>query len=74
MNKNCDLSHAVGRVERCSGPSCALWSDGQCTVASLRADLEGNPALAEVLLELRAELTRHDPQRSFRLFHPPGLA
>ena len=51
-----------------------MWVGDGCSLAGIRADLGGNRQLAELLLELRAELTRHDPASTFRLFHPPGLA
>ena len=51
-----------------------MWAGDRCTLAGLRPDFDRNEQLAELLLELRAELTRQDPRSTFRLFHPPGLA
>ena len=74
MEKRCDLSHAVGHAETCPQAGCAFWSGDRCAIAGLSVELECNRALAEHLLELRSELTRHSPISTFRLFHPPGLA
>jgi hypothetical protein len=70
----CELSHAAGRVEKCPAERCPLWADDRCTIAGLRADLEGNAGLVEFLLELRSSLTPPEPRSVFRLFHPSGLA
>lgn len=70
----CELSHAAGRVEDCPGARCPFWADARCAIAGLRSDFERNPALVEVLLDLRADLAGQEPRSMFRLIHPPGLA
>ena len=70
----CQLTHAVGRSERCPGEDCPFWANGYCVVSPLWADFAGDRHLAELLLDARAKLARSSPRRTFRLFHPPGLA
>jgi hypothetical protein len=70
----CQLTYAVGRSERCTGEICPFWADTFCAVSPLWADVADNPHLAELMLDLRDDLARLDPHRTFRLFHPPGLA
>lgn len=52
----CRLQLAAGRYERCPGERCPFWSDGECVVAGLNADLECNTELAHLLLRLRARI------------------
>ena len=70
----CQLTYAVGRSERCPGETCPLWADDHCAVSPLWAELADDPHLAELMLDVRADLARLSPHRTFRLFHPPGLA
>lgn len=52
----CRLSTAAGVAERCPGGRCPFWSDGTCVIGGLSADLETEPDLRNVLLELRERL------------------
>jgi hypothetical protein len=70
----CQLQYAAGRVEDCPGEPCPFWADARCVVAGLRADLDSNPDLAHLLLDLRSDLLGQKPRNLFRLIHPPGLA
>ena len=69
----CELSHAAGREEQCPGGQCPFWGEDRCAIAGLRPDLQGNPGLVELLLDLRADLAGQEPRSIFRLIHPPGL-
>lgn len=63
----CQLQYAASRVEACPGPVCAFWLDGQCVVGGLRSDLDSNPELVSLLLDVRSQVAG---QRSlFRLLH-----
>ncbi len=58
----CRLQAAVGRVERCpQDTACPFWRDGECLIAGLDADLEGNPELAQMLLRLRSQMISAEP-------------
>jgi hypothetical protein len=70
----CQLTYAVGRSQRCPGETCPFWADDHCAVSPLWPDLAGDAHLAELMLEVRDDLARLSPHRTFRLFHPPGLA
>lgn len=48
---------AEGHAERCPGEACAFWERG-CVLASVEADLDARPEVAQLLLELRRELER----------------
>lgn len=58
LTVRCELAHAAGlEDEACPGPACAYWDEpGGCALASLRADLGGNPELTHMLLGLRERL------------------
>lgn len=43
---------AEGHAERCPGEGCAFWVDG-CVLERIEGDLQDNPDVAELLLELR---------------------
>jgi hypothetical protein len=43
---------AEDHAERCPGEACAFWVDG-CVLERIESDLQDNPAVAELLLELR---------------------
>lgn len=70
----CQLDAAAGRRLPCPGDECALWSDGECLIAPLRADLATNESLVTYLVGLRSGLARTRPNDPLREFHPPGLA
>lgn len=72
----CRLQMAAGRYERCPGERCPFWSDGECVVAGLNADLECNPDLAHLRLELRARIGggSSDVWRPFGMIAPPDGA
>jgi hypothetical protein len=75
MEQNlCQLDAAAGRHAQCPGDECALWRDGECTIAPLRADLATNACLVTYLVGLRSSLERTRPPDPLREFHPPGLA
>jgi hypothetical protein len=58
----CRLQVAVGRLERCpQDTACPFWRDGECLIAGLDADLEGNPELAQMLLRLRSQMISAEP-------------
>jgi hypothetical protein len=46
---------AEGHAERCPGTDCSFWEDG-CALARVEHELDGRPALAAVLLDLRRRL------------------
>ena len=56
----CDLYAAIGRVERCPGADCPLWSveggRSGCALADVKAEVTGSRRLASHLLELRRAL------------------
>jgi hypothetical protein len=56
----CTLQYAVGRVEPCPGARCPFWAiegeGGACVLAPVVREVDGRPALAQHLLELRREL------------------
>jgi hypothetical protein len=56
----CRLSAAAGMTEPCPGERCPFWSDGACVIGGLSADLETEPDLRDVLLQLRARLRALD--------------
>lgn len=43
---------AEGHAERCPGEACGFWRDG-CVLESAEDELEGRPAVAALLLQLR---------------------
>ena len=52
----CTLELVVeGHGERCPGTACSFW-DGGCVLARVEDQLDGRPALAAVLLDLRRRL------------------
>jgi hypothetical protein len=69
----CQLTYAVGRSERCRA-SCPFWAVDHCAVGPLWEDFAEDRHLAELLLDVRSDLARSNARRTFRLFHPPGLA
>lgn len=46
---------AEGHARRCPGETCAFWDRG-CALARVEAELDGRPALAALLLDLRHAL------------------
>jgi hypothetical protein len=46
---------AEGHANRCPGEDCAFWEQG-CLLARVQADVDGNPEVARLLLDLRREL------------------
>jgi hypothetical protein len=54
--RDCQIQHALGRVEPCPGEPCPFWLDEACVVAGLRADLGTTPGLPGLLLRIRDEL------------------
>lgn len=57
----CTLQYAVGRTEICPGERCPFWEEEvevRCVVAPIERQLIEQPALAQHLLELRADLDR----------------
>jgi hypothetical protein len=72
----CTLQYAVGRTEHCPGERCPFWEEEVeigCVVEPIRRQLIGQPALAQHLLEIRADLdrARHggEKEESRRLFY-----
>ena len=72
----CTLQYAVGRTERCPGERCPFWEEEVeigCVVAPIERQLIDQPALAQHLLELRADLDRarygSEEVESRRLFY-----
>jgi hypothetical protein len=70
----CTLELAVGRTQDCPGHRCPLWEAEQgtgCVVDPIRSQIINTPGLAQLLLELRATLTRaqriseHEASREF---------
>jgi hypothetical protein len=70
----CRLQAAVGRVERCPhDQACPFWRDEECLIAGLHADLESNPELAQMLLQLRTEMVSREPAwRPFAMVVSPA--
>ena len=70
----CRLQAAVSHVERCPrDAACPFWRDGECLIAGLDADLEGNPALAQMLLRLRSQMISPEPAwRPFGMVASPA--
>ena len=62
----CLLSRAVDGYERCPGAGCPFWRNGRCQMGDLRADIDTNPQLARLLLDLRAQMMGSDGWRLFR--------
>ena len=57
----CTLQYAVGRTESCPGERCPFWEEAVeigCVVSPIERQLLEQPALAQHLLELRADLDR----------------
>jgi hypothetical protein len=72
----CTLQYAVGRTEACPGARCPFWEEEVevgCVVRPIERQLIDQPALAQHLLELRADLdrARHggEQEESRRLFY-----
>ncbi len=62
----CNLQYAVGRTESCPGERCPFWEEGVgCVVGPIECHLIDQPALAQHLLALRANLD-HARQRGER--------
>jgi hypothetical protein len=67
----CTLQAVIGWAEPCSGRACAFWdakADG-CLFEDVGHELEGRPALARHLLDLRSALERGDETERARFFH-----
>ena len=69
----CQLEYAAGRRKVCPGDTCCFWVDDHCVITPLWSDLGSNPALVELLTDMRADLEQRDPHHALRVFHPPGL-
>jgi hypothetical protein len=71
----CTLQYAVGRTESCPGECCPFWEEVEvgCVVEPIKRQLIEQPALAQHLLELRADLdrARHggEQEQGRRLFY-----
>jgi hypothetical protein len=72
----CTLQYAVGRTERCPGERCPFWEEEVevgCVVEPIKRQLIEQPALAQHLLEIRADLdrARHggEQEQGRRLFY-----
>jgi hypothetical protein len=52
----CRLSAAAGNTEPCPGARCPFWSDEACAIGGLSADLDAEPDLRDLLLQLRERL------------------
>ena len=70
----CNLQYAVGRTESCPGERCPFWEEGVgCVVRPIECHLIDQPALAQHLLALRADLDRAcqrgEREESRRLFY-----
>lgn len=72
----CTLQYAVGRTEACPGARCPFWEEEVevgCVVRPIVRQLIEQPALAQHLLELRADLdcarTGGEDRASRRLFY-----
>ena len=70
----CNLQYAVGRTESCPGERCPFWEERVgCVVRPIECHLIDQPALAQHLLALRADLdrARHGGEREEgrRLFY-----
>jgi hypothetical protein len=63
---DCVLHQALDGYERCPGDACPFWSDERCRLGDLRADIETNPALARLFLDLRARMMGGEGWRVFR--------
>jgi len=46
---------ATGHAARCPGPECAFWDHG-CILSRIELELDSNPEVARLLLEVRGEL------------------
>lgn len=46
---------AEGHASRCRGDACAFWDRG-CVLTRIELELDGRPDVAQLLLDLRAEL------------------
>jgi hypothetical protein len=46
---------AEGHADRCPGADCAFWADG-CVLERIETDLQDNPDVAQLLLDLRRAL------------------
>ena len=58
----CRLQLAAGRHERCPlDERCPFFTPDGCVIAGLNADLDRNPALANLLLDLRTRIMRPGP-------------
>jgi hypothetical protein len=56
MSKTCHLHLALGESEPCT-ETCPFWEhDGGCVFEEVRLHVDGNPALARDLLDLRTRL------------------
>ena len=70
----CNLQYAVGRTESCPGERCPFWEEGVgCVVGPIECHLIDQPALAQHLLALRANLDRAcqhgEREEGWRLFY-----
>jgi hypothetical protein len=62
---------AEGRTEPCAQGSCAFWEQG-CILAAVDGELESQPEVAELLLQLRRHMERARPdyaEGDLRRFH-----
>lgn len=64
--RECLLQRALDGHERCPGPDCPFFDDGECRLQELRADIDTNPQLAGFLLDLRARLAAREGWQPYR--------
>jgi hypothetical protein len=67
---DCLLQRALDGYERCPGDVCPFWTEQRCRLGDLRADIDTNPELARLFLDLRARLMGGDSWRMFRRVGP----
>ena len=65
-SRECLLHRALDGHERCPGPTCPFFEDGECRLHELRADIDTNPQLARFLLDLRARLAAREGWQPLR--------
>ena len=74
MAAHCTLHHALGTIEVCPGAACPFWRDADaeagCVLASISPEIEGRPAFAQYLLDLRTTLEHAPaPHEAWRRFY-----
>jgi len=69
--RECLLQRALDGHERCPGPDCPFFDDGECRLQELRADIDTNPQLARFLLDLRGRLAAREGWQPYRRLGTP---